>query len=42
MNEEKREQAIAELNYPEAPKMVRLTAGGADYYGELQMSKFKF
>lgn len=27
---------------PEAPKMVRLTAGGADYYGELQMSKFKF
>ena len=27
---------------PTAPKMVRLTADGVDYYGELQMSKFKF
>jgi len=27
---------------PTATKMVRLTASGVDYYGELQLSKFKF
>ncbi len=27
---------------PDAPKLIRLTAGGIDYYGELQKSKFKF
>lgn len=27
---------------PEAPKRVRLTAQGLDYYSELQMNKFKF
>lgn len=36
MDEEKYKQE------PNAPKLVRLTASGIDYYGELQEKKFKF
>ena len=28
--------------HPAEPKLVRITAAGIDYYGELQMGKFKF
>lgn len=28
--------------HPDAPKKVRLTASGIDYYGQMQMRKFKF